>query len=160
MFAEIKDGTLVTWPYNYDTLCRANPNTAFNNNLTLLEMYSGKEANLAGNVLVKVVEQPQPTFDAKTQSITLDLKPTLNNGEWQLGWTVSTLTQAQRDAAEQKKAAVIREQRTQKLKDSDWTQIADAPVDKTAWAAYRQALRDVPSQAGFPWDVQWPSTPE
>jgi hypothetical protein len=59
--------------------------------------------------------------------------------------------------AEQAKS--VREQRDQKLKDSDWTQIADAPVDKAAWATYRQALRDIPSQAGFPWQIQWPVEP-
>lgn len=60
----------------------------------------------------------------------------------------------------QLKAQEVRAERTQLLKDSDWTQVADAPVDKAAWATYRQALRDVPSQAGFPWDVQWPTQPE
>lgn len=55
-----------------------------------------------------------------------------------------------------KAALEIREQRNQKLKDTDWTQVADAPVDQAAWAAYRQALRDVPQQTGFPWEVQWP----
>lgn len=60
--------------------------------------------------------------------------------------------------AEQAKS--VRDERTQMLKDSDWTQVADAPVDKAAWATYRQALRDVPSQGGFPWDVQWPTQPE
>ena len=63
---------------------------------------------------------------------------------------------AQKDAEQAKS---VRDERTQKLKDSDWTQVADAPVDQTAWATYRQALRDVPSQAGFPWDVQWPVEP-
>lgn len=60
--------------------------------------------------------------------------------------------------AEQAKS--VREQRNQKLKDSDWTQVADAPVDKAAWAAHRQALRDVTAQEGFPWNVQWPAQPE
>jgi hypothetical protein len=54
----------------------------------------------------------------------------------------------------------VRTERDRLLKESDWTQILDAPVDRNAWAAYRQALRDVPSQAGFPWDVQWPTKPE
>ena len=63
---------------------------------------------------------------------------------------------AQKDAEQAKS---VRDERTQKLKDSDWTQVADAPVDKTAWATYRQALRDIPSQAGFPWDIQWPVEP-
>jgi hypothetical protein len=56
-------------------------------------------------------------------------------------------------------AAGVREQRNQKLKDSDWTQVADAPVDQAAWAAYRQALRDITSQAGFPWTIDWPEQP-
>jgi hypothetical protein len=53
----------------------------------------------------------------------------------------------------------VRVDRTLRLQASDWTQLADAPVDKEAWAIYRQALRDVPDQDGFPWNVQWPEQP-
>jgi hypothetical protein len=60
--------------------------------------------------------------------------------------------------AEQAKS--VRQQRGEKLKDSDWTQVADAPVDKAAWATYRQALRDVTGQEGFPWTITWPTQPE
>ena len=59
--------------------------------------------------------------------------------------------------AEQAKS--VRQQRGEKLKETDWTQVADAPVDKAAWATYRQALRDVTAQAGFPWTVTWPVEP-
>jgi hypothetical protein len=59
--------------------------------------------------------------------------------------------------AEQAKS--VRQTRGEKLKDSDWTQVADAPVDQAAWAAYRQALRDVTSQEGFPWTIEWPEQP-
>lgn len=63
--------------------------------------------------------------------------------------------------AEQAKS--VRATRGAKLKECDWTQVADAlldaPVDKAAWATYRQALRDVTAQAGFPWTVTWPETP-
>jgi Phage tail assembly chaperone protein len=34
--------------------------------------------------------------------------------------------------------------------------LTDAPVNKAAWATYRQALRDVTAQTGFPWTVEWP----
>jgi hypothetical protein len=57
------------------------------------------------------------------------------------------------------KAGQVRSQRTDKLKDSDWTQVADAPVDQAAWATYRQALRDITAQPGFPWTVTWPTQP-
>lgn len=62
--------------------------------------------------------------------------------------------------ATEAQANAIRTERNAKLSASDWTQVADAPVDKTAWAAYRQALRDITAQTGFPWDVQWPTQPE
>lgn len=53
----------------------------------------------------------------------------------------------------------IRRSRNQMLSETDWTQLEDSPVDKAAWATYRQALRDVPTQEGFPWTVQWPEKP-
>lgn len=49
--------------------------------------------------------------------------------------------------------------RDQLLAASDWTQVADAPVNKGDWSAYRNALRDVPSQPGFPTHVIWPIRP-
>ena len=54
-------------------------------------------------------------------------------------------------------ATAARQRRDQLLMQSDWTQVADAPVDHAAWAAYRQALRDVPAQPGFPHSITWPT---
>lgn len=53
----------------------------------------------------------------------------------------------------------IRTKRNALLQQSDWTQVADAPVDQAAWATYRQALRDVTTQEGFPEAVVWPIAP-
>jgi len=56
----------------------------------------------------------------------------------------------------------IRAQRNQLLTQSDWTQLADAPLtqeQKTAWSAYRQALRDVPASFSTPEEVVWPAIP-
>jgi len=55
--------------------------------------------------------------------------------------------------------AEVRKERDALLTASDWTQVLDAPVDQTAWATYRQALRDIPDQAGFPDNVAWPTAP-
>lgn len=41
--------------------------------------------------------------------------------------------------------ARLRNWRNQKLKDSDWTQLPDAPINQTEWAEYRKELRDLPS---------------
>lgn len=53
----------------------------------------------------------------------------------------------------------VRKQRDAFLAACDWTQVSDAPVDQGAWAEYRQALRDVPFQEGFPMHIQWPVKP-
>ena len=58
-----------------------------------------------------------------------------------------------------RKAAEVRAERNTKLAATDWTQITDSTADKTAWAVYRQALRDIPAQAGFPWTITWPTQP-
>ena len=53
----------------------------------------------------------------------------------------------------------VRTDRNLLLAQSDWTQLGDAGVDKAAWSEYRQALRDIPQQAGFPHEVDWPAKP-
>lgn len=56
-------------------------------------------------------------------------------------------------------AAAVRTERNSRLAACDWTQVADSPVDKVAWATYRQELRDITSQPGFPWEITWPTAP-
>ena len=63
---------------------------------------------------------------------------------------------AQKDAEH---GAAVRADRNNRLAECDWTQVADAPVDKTIWASYRQQLRDITTQAGFPWNIDWPQKP-
>ena len=56
--------------------------------------------------------------------------------------------------------ADARMQRDGLLTASDWTQLPDVPqATRDAWAAYRQALRDLPDQPGFPATVVWPVPP-
>ena len=56
----------------------------------------------------------------------------------------------------------IRQKRNLLLTNSDWTQYPDCPLNaeqKTAWTTYRQALRDLPAQSGFPLNVVFPEQP-
>jgi hypothetical protein len=54
----------------------------------------------------------------------------------------------------------IREERNKLLAESDWTQGKDIPDEiSTPWAEYRQALRTLPEQEGFPSNVTWPEAP-
>ena len=82
------------------------------------------------------------------------------DGKWYTKYSVADMGAEAISAKDAEQAASVRALRTGKLKDSDWTQVADAPVAKAAWAEYRQALRDITGQAGFPWDIQWPTQPE
>ena len=81
------------------------------------------------------------------------------DGRWFTKYSVADLDDEAKAAKDAEQAKSVRDTRNQKLKDTDWTQVADAPVDKAAWAAHRQALRDITSQAGFPWDINWPDQP-
>jgi hypothetical protein len=53
----------------------------------------------------------------------------------------------------------LRHWRNQELARTDWTQVADAPVDQAAWAAYRQALRDLPASNDDPRKIDLPVSP-
>ena len=71
---------------------------------------------------------------------------------------VEALSQDELDQRVASKWGAIRNERNGKLAASDWTQLADAPVDEEAWADYRQALRDITNQAD-PFDIEWPVEP-
>lgn len=63
--------------------------------------------------------------------------------------------------ANDRKAAEVRAERNAKLDATDKTQATDTPqAIKDKYAPYRQALRDVPAQSGFPNTVVWPTQPE
>lgn len=62
--------------------------------------------------------------------------------------------------SEEKLAEEIRVQRDYLLSSSDWSQLPDVPeAIREPWAVYRQALRDIPQQEGFPYTVEWPQKP-
>jgi hypothetical protein len=84
-------------------------------------------------------------------------------GIWKRTWTKIDATPeeiAQRTEIEKNK---ILKQRTKELRQSDFSQVADAPdyvkAKLAEWNTYRQALRDLPQQAGFPWDITFPQQP-
>jgi len=92
------------------------------------------------------------------------------DGKWYTKYVLGPIfTDGETTAAEQEtaykaikdaeQAFAVRKSRGDKLANSDWTQVADAPVDKAVWATYRQALRDITTQSGFPWTITWPDAP-
>ncbi len=78
---------------------------------------------------------------------------------WETAWVVRDLTPEEIAAQDAQQAEIVRDERNARLAECDWTQLADAPTNHAEWAVYRQALRDVPEQSGFPWNVIWPVSP-
>lgn len=80
------------------------------------------------------------------------------------GGVVVEASEAEIDANQQAEAEALlwrelRIRRSQLLAQCDWTQVPDAPVDQAAWAAYRQALRDLPGNTADPANPDWPTPP-
>lgn len=94
--------------------------------------------------------------DQSTQKLVYSA-PYIEDG-WAYTVAVESKTEEELAADTASRAAQMRAQRDRLLAASDWTQVADAPVDKAAWAIYRQALRDLPQAEGFP-DVELPHDP-
>jgi hypothetical protein len=69
---------------------------------------------------------------------------------FRLEWDGIELKEAPTASLEAERAISNREYRNQLLTVSDWTQLPDAPVDREAWAVYRQALRDLPNHVNWP----------
>ena len=119
-----------------------------------------KQATLDGLNLEAVLEAPKPTVGqyevAARNGVTQDA-----NGNWVTAWEVRAKTAEQIEQEAINAAASARAQRDRTLIETDWTQVADAPVDQAAWKEYRQALRDLPSHANWPNlnDADWPVKP-
>jgi len=149
MYVKAINDVVETFPYYINNLKEDNPNTSFPNNMS---------DDLLAEWNVFPVNQTQMPSHNDDQTASLNSTPELINGTWFVGWTVRDLTQEEIDDL----ANNVRRERNQKLADSDWTQISDSPLsdsDKTAWQTYRQGLRDIPNQVGFPTNVTWPVEP-
>ena len=142
------DGTLERYPYTLTDLRRDNPNTSFS------AVIDDSTARSLGAVPVK--PSPQPVDD---YTVNLERTAVLIEAEWEEQWLETPATPDQIADRTKAKAAEVRADRTERLAACDWTQLPDSPANHEAWATYRQELRDVTDQAGFPWDVVWPETP-
>lgn len=109
----------------------------------------------AGYGYVQETSPPSCAWD----EVVVEGTPVPVGGSWVQVWEVSPAPDAEKEQRTNSKAVEVRNTRNNKLAQSDWTQLADAQVNKELWSTYRQALRDVTTQQGFPWDVSWPVEP-
>jgi len=151
MYVKVEDGVVEAFPYGQRELKRDNPHTSFPRAMS--------DAELAEHGLYPVSprEIPQP-FDPLTQNAEV-INPVLEAGVWVQTWSI---TAASSSEIEQRTADLIQSlegQRNQYLSETDWMALSDNTLTPE-WASYRQALRDIASQGGFPFSVTWPTKPE
>lgn len=104
-----------------------------------------------------VFEGPQPV--CQRYEVLVRDGATFISGKWYTKYVAIEMDEEAKTFKDKQQATAIREQRNKALQACDWTQLEDASVDKALWVVYRQHLRDIPAQIGFPWDVQWPIKP-
>lgn len=143
--------TTGAYPLSATDVRAAHPNTSFPSDV------AGFEACLSdlGYAVVQPTSEPVINY---TQNLAEGL-PSESEGAYQQTWVISDAAPEVVAQRTESQSSGVRQERNQRLADCDWTQLPDAPVDASAWAAYRQELRNVPSQAGFPWQVVWPEQP-
>ena len=125
-----------------------------------------------------ILEGPQATVTAPYEvSVRSGIEEV--NGQWFTKYVVgptftdttdedgNVTTAAENEAAYKQRiddeaAKRVREERNKRLSNCDWTQLADSPLNleaKNYWALYRETLRMIPQQDGFPHNVTWPPEP-
>ena len=142
IYVKVVDGEASVFPYDIRKLRADNPNTSFPKEIST-EM-------LEGYGVFPVVEN-RPEFDPYVQTLSAGT-PVLRDGQWQVDYTALNLP-------EENAKEVIRNTRFEMLYATDWLALSDV-VMSDEMKSYRQALRDIPQQEGFPFSVVWPTKPE
>ena len=116
-------------------------------------------STLANYGVYTVVVADAPTYNIATQVVARNTTATDVDGQWTYEWTVRNKTSDELAAYASNAESLVRATRDGLLSSSDWTQVSDAPANKSAWASYRVLLRNVPAQSGFPDTITWPTAP-
>lgn len=143
-------GEVERYPYTLTDLRRDCPGTSFPPTIT------DETAREFGAVPVQPA--PQPAHDWMHN---VSRAAARQGDAWIEVWSIVPASAEEIAARLASQWAAVREQRNAKLSASDWTQLPDSPMSaalRSDWAAYRQALRDVPAQ-GDPFALQWPAEP-
>jgi hypothetical protein len=109
-----------------------------------------------------VLEGPRPDTTPPYEYVARDGVEEVD-GQWFTKYVVAEYDDEVKVLMDADQAKRIRADRNQRLADCDWTQLADSPLDldgKGAWQLYRETLRLIPQQEGFPWNVTWPPLPQ
>lgn len=149
--AFIENESIIQYPIGLVEVKRKFPNTSFPVSL------EGQDLSQFG--VVEVHNTPQPQIDFKTQKL-VEGTPILDQGKWIQSWNIIELSPEEKQRIDDNKASSVRIERNKRLADCDWTQLKDVSVDTAHWNIYRQELRDITTQEGFPHNIIWPEKPQ
>lgn len=150
MYVKLSNGKLEK--YSLNNLYQDNPQTSFPENLSEELL-----ANL-GIYLLIPVDPPQVDY---TKNV-IEGEPKFIDGKYIQVWNIVDASSEEIKQRIKDQEITIRAERDQKLEKCDWVIIKnyENKVDvQESWLNYRQQLRDVPTQTGFPWNVIWPTQP-
>ena len=150
MFAKITNGVVDKFPYTVGDLRRDNPNTSFPRQIPVETM--------ASHGMVGVLQREAPAHSPLTHFVEYASVPVLEDGWWVLLPTVQEFSAEQIAERSATEASSVRSTRSMLLAETDWTALTDVTMSPEM-AVYRQALRDITLQPGFPHDVSWPTKP-
>ena len=156
LLVKTANGQVEQFPYTLGDLRRDNPQTSFPKKIG--------DAILASHGIYHVMPETQPEYDNLVQVLVRDPEPhnnetavnedtgeTYKTGRWVIGYTVENKPQDQAETA-------VRNKRDRLLAETDWMALSDVTMN-AGTTTYRQALRDITKQAGFPYTVVWPTKP-
>ena len=125
------------------------------------EIAEPTDAELAEHGYARVHYQNQPEWQPLKRIEPNGVGP-IGNGHYQNLWLVRDATAEEAQAETDEVVEQVTEQRLLLLRQSDWTQLADVTLSaekKAEWNTYRQALRDITLQEGYPFNVVFPTEP-
>lgn len=149
IYAFIQDGTIAEYPVYEGDIRLRYPNISFGVNFVPPEGY------------VQVTDTTRPDVDYK--KVVTEGQPEFVNGQWARVWIVTDATAEQIAEYETSLIQYNLQIRNRLLVESDWSGLTDCTLSdekKAEWASYRQALRDITAQEGFPHNITWPTKPE
>ena len=152
-YAIIENGSVAVYPATKAHLKSRNPNVSFPKDLTGLD--------LSEFGWQWIDEVPQPTYDGNIEFVREDT-PIKINGVWTQRWEVIPYNPIKISELAAQRGESVRAARLGLLLLSDakvLTYLERGNPVPQAWIDYRDALRDVPNQAGFPDNVVWPTEP-
>jgi len=151
-YVKAEGETVLQFPFTLGQLKSENANTSFPRKLSA-------EVLAQFNVF-SVTTAPAPDIDDRTQKRGYAEAPTRSaDGAWVLGWVVTDKSSEEIEAYDDAKRQGVRSQRDILLSQTDWMALSDVTMEPY-WLEYRQQLRDVTAQEGFPYAVIWPTQPE